>query len=582
VNARIASMENLIARDPGGRNVFALMIRDQLRLAAQSLLLARRVGIVTGFFVKQACAGETDGPPGAVVLGEALRRCGITVDYITDRAGSRILQSLGVKPRVDDLNYLVDASPTHLVAIERVGRTHDGCYRNMKGEDISDVTVPLDRLFIEALDRGVVTIGIGDGGNEIGMGKVFASALTNVINGPKIASIVSTDYCIAAGVSNWGAYGLAAAMSVLVEKDLLCDSAVIVRHVETAVSSAGAVDGRTGERSTTVDGLGLDESVRIVEELRNQIRPSPFEDKKPLRIGVMGFGQTGRATARLLAAHGHRVFVSDFANDSIVDSDSLEAVETGGHSAAFLQQCDFVVTSPGVRPDTKVLAALRRAAIPIISDLEVADQLCEKEVIAVTGTTGKRTTVECIQHIFAASGDVVPIGGNKGVPLAAILVDDPKAGRVALAVSSFQLETVVRFRPRVAIILNAQDAHLDRHRSVAEYIRTKSRIFMNQRSDDVLIVPWDDARLRSLSRKHHGRTMFISASQQVDEGAWRTGDTIHLRINGEHAQLRALAVGSYPFAENLLAGVVACRVCGVSVEKIKEALTHGAIPGSWS
>jgi uncharacterized protein YcsI (UPF0317 family) len=276
MNPHIARLESLIARDPGGRNMSALMIRDQLRLAATSLLRARRVGIVTGFFVPEVGAGETDGPPGAVVLGGALLRRGVSVDYLTDEHNAPILQALGVVPIVDCSHYLSDASPTHLVAIERVGRTADGSYRNMRGEDISNCTAPLDQLFLDAPALGVTTIGIGDGGNEIGMGKVFsespASAAASVGHDSKIASVVATDFCIVAGVSNWGAYGLTAALSVLCGEDLLFDSATIAAQIEKAVLVGGAVDGRTRAKAATVDGLGLDETVRMANELHEQIR----------------------------------------------------------------------------------------------------------------------------------------------------------------------------------------------------------------------------------------------------------------------------------------------------------------------
>ncbi len=274
MNSRIGRMETLIARDPGGRNVSSLMIRGQLGLAAESLLSARRVGIVTGFFVRAAGAGETDGPPGAVVLGQALLRRGVAVDYLTDECNAPILRALGVSPLVDWSDYLSEVRPTHLVAIERVGRTADGRYRNMRGEDITDWTAPLDQLFLDAPRGGVLTIGIGDGGNEIGMGNVFSSATGRVVDGADIASVVSTDFCIVAGVSNWGAYGLVGAMSAICKEDLLPASATIVGQIEDVVNLGGAVDGRTLAKTVTVDGLGVEETVEIVEGLRGAVRLS--------------------------------------------------------------------------------------------------------------------------------------------------------------------------------------------------------------------------------------------------------------------------------------------------------------------
>jgi D-glutamate cyclase-like protein/Mur ligase-like protein len=135
MNPLISSIENLIACDPGGRNIFGLMNKDQLRLAAQSLFLARRVALVSGFYILEADASETDGPPGTKLLGHVLERLGIDVDYITDPLNAPAFRALGLEPITDTEAYLDRAKPTHLVSIERVGRGADGRYRNMRGID---------------------------------------------------------------------------------------------------------------------------------------------------------------------------------------------------------------------------------------------------------------------------------------------------------------------------------------------------------------------------------------------------------------------------------------------------------------
>jgi len=565
-------MENLIASDPGGRNVFGLVIGDQLRLAAQSLRLARRVGIVSGFFVPAAGAGETDGPPGAYAVGRALEKLGVIVDYLTDHWNAALLQAIGVKPLTNLERYLDSAEPTHLVSIERAGRGRDGRYRNMRGDDISATTAPLDELFMEATRRGFTTIGIGDGGNEIGMGKVFAETLAGVPHGKEIACIVPTDFCIAAGVSNWGAYGLAGALSVLAQRDLLPSPAECIETVERMVRDAGAVDGRTHRREPTVDGLPLTDTLRMIEDIRSLIKPSPLESGRRLRVGVLGYGETGRAAARLLSKHGHAVRISDDGEVTVDAKLQAEAVETGRHTPEFLQACDLVVASPGVRPDSAIRGELHARGIPVMSELELAYQLCDRPIIGVTGTIGKRTTVETIQRLFQAARRPIRIGGNKGAPLSAILAEADKSGGpsgrdvpIALAVSSFQLETIVHFRPHIAVVLNIDEAHLDRHRSIAEYIRIKSRIFMNHRPDDVLILPFDDERLRPLARKHHGRTLFISRRQEVDRGAWLAGDRVRVNLDGllEECPVAIGPLAGAYFPEDLLSAALVARLHGI-------------------
>ncbi len=576
MNPRITSIENLVASDPGGRNVFGLVQRDQLRLAAQSLRLARRVAIVSGFFIREAGAGETDGPPGAKVLGNALSSLDIEVDYITDAPNAPLFKALGLRPITDVHDYLDKAQPTHIVSIERVGRGHDGRYRNMRGQDITDVTAPLDELFTEASRRGLTTIGIGDGGNEIGMGKVFPDTLSTIENGRTIATVVSTDFCIAAGVSNWGAYGLTGALSVFASRDLLPSAKEAARDIYRIVREGNAVDGVTHKSEPTIDGVELAASLRMLESIRRHIAPSPLERGEPLIVGVLGYGRTGRAAAALLAEHGHRVCISDEGPVTLEPGTIAAGVETGGHSIEFLSACDLIVRSPGVPADSPILDALHRRGIPVISELELGYQLGVQTspwrpspLIGVTGTIGKRTTVQLMQRVFASAQRPMRIGGNRGEPLSALLPQHRSGGPVAIAVSSFQLETVVHFRPDIAILLNVDEAHLDRHRSIAEYVRIKSRIFMNQNPDDALILPFDDPRMRMLARKHHGRTFFFSTRQAVDRGAWLVDGTIRSNVDGA---IETVGPADPTFPDNVLATVIAARLSGLDGGQIARAM----------
>ncbi|MBU0717705.1 MAG: UDP-N-acetylmuramoyl-L-alanine--D-glutamate ligase, partial [Planctomycetes bacterium] len=126
------------------------------------------------------------------------------------------------------------------------------------------------------------------------------------------------------------------------------------------------------------------------------------------------------------------------------------------------------------------------------------------------------------------------------------------------------------FSPRVAILLNINKAHLDRHRSLAEYARVKSRIFMNHRPNDILILNFDDARVRPLARKHQGRTFFVSQQQVLDRGAWLQDGVARVNINGTVEELGEAAP---PLVENFLAAVVAARACGIEPEQLARALT---------
>jgi hypothetical protein len=265
---RIATIQSLIAQDPGGRGIASLVQPGHLRLAAESLLKASRVLIVSGFYIPSMGAGETDGPPGALAIGNALTSLEIEIAYATDTLNRPLFEALRMAPLFgDDPDLLERVNPTHLLSIERVGPAADGRCYNMRGEALSEGAGNFGDLFRLAVARGLPTVGIGDGGNEIGMGRVAAEVARSVPNGARIACVVPTDFLIVAGVSNWGGYGLAGALSVLAERDLL-PSADQARAAVLTIWRAGAVDGRTRKAEPTVDGLELEQSLRVLEAVR--------------------------------------------------------------------------------------------------------------------------------------------------------------------------------------------------------------------------------------------------------------------------------------------------------------------------
>ena len=273
-----------LARDPAD-NLFTAC-RDDLAAACRSIVEhpAPRVGVVTGFMIPSVDppTGETDGPPGALFLARAFQHLGIPTVMLSDAAGYHALwtglEHLGLATAVPlvDLPMTLDpaavwhsARPvTHLVAVERCGPTADGRNHTMRGRDITDLTSPAHLLFEGS--RDYVTIGIGDGGNEIGMGKVpFATIARNIPNGDRVACRTATDHLIVAGISNWGAYALAAGVMVLRGKvDVgLFDADRERALLELLVERGPLVDGVTGQRTATVDGLAFEEYARPLQRM---------------------------------------------------------------------------------------------------------------------------------------------------------------------------------------------------------------------------------------------------------------------------------------------------------------------------
>jgi hypothetical protein len=276
-----------LARDP--RDNLFTACRDDFAHACRSLAETPHpcLAIVTGFFIPHAQppCGETDGPLGALFLARAGQALGIEVALLTDdfcRQALEIgLQVCGLAEKVRNPflpEKVPDASfrPTHLLALERVGPGRDGRCRNMHGRDVTDEMAPAHRLFEDAARRTppLTTLGIGDGGNEIGMGKIAPDVIArNIPHGERISCCVPTDHLIVAGVSNWGAYALAAGMAVLRRQRLPASLFDVEREREllcVMVEQGPLVDGVTARPTVSVDGLAFDdyaEPLRRIGEL---------------------------------------------------------------------------------------------------------------------------------------------------------------------------------------------------------------------------------------------------------------------------------------------------------------------------
>jgi D-glutamate cyclase-like, C-terminal len=272
---RLDPIDHLLALDPGRRGIAGFFVPGGALGAARALMGARRVLVATGFVVADGLP-ETDGPPGAAVLGRGLRRLGAQVRYTSDPVVLPVLEaSLRALDEPLDVfaypegpeagaNVLKRERATHLVAIERPGRGRSGDYLNARGVSVAQWNRPLDEMFLRARRaRRPVTIGVGDGGNEIGMGRVRARLVREGALMARIASVVAVDHLVVAGVSNWGAYGIVAQLGRLTRQPLLHTPTEERKMIDACVS-AGAVDGLTRRCEPTVDALDADTHAAVV------------------------------------------------------------------------------------------------------------------------------------------------------------------------------------------------------------------------------------------------------------------------------------------------------------------------------
>lgn len=235
--------------------------------------------ITTGFYILTAGASETDGPPGAIAIGDALQALDYEVVYVTDQYTVPIISDVvGSRARVVDFPVtdddaskvfsdalLKELNPSVLIAIERCGLSDDGLYRNMGGRDITAYTARVDHMFTDH----PASVGVGDGGNEIGMGSL-ASVITTVPTLVKHPCQTKTTELVLASVSNWGGYGLVAALSEKKGRNLLpsveYEQEILQRNVRL-----GAVDGMSAKSEFKVDGFTMEENSQMVERLHRYL-----------------------------------------------------------------------------------------------------------------------------------------------------------------------------------------------------------------------------------------------------------------------------------------------------------------------
>ena len=293
---------------------------------------------------------------------------------------------------------------------------------------------------------------------------------------------------------------------------------------------------------------------------------------KDKRVVVVGLGTSGIAACRVLAARGARVIATDAKSRERVSADVLAlqgqgiALVLGGHAGAKLPQADLVVVSPGV-PMFAELAEAERRGVRIWGEVELAVQALTKPapVVAIGGTNGKSTTTSLVGALLERAGKRTFVGGNLGEPLAAHV--DESFDVVVLEVSSFQMERVEAFRPKVSVLLNVTPDHLDRYPSEQAYADAKGNAFVRQTTDDLAVVPArDDVCLRQ-ARRGQARIVTFGegeADVSVRADAIVDGDTTYPRskiaLQGGHNAL------------NVAAALAAIRPFGIDSDVVADVL----------
>ncbi|MGH7830970.1 MAG: UDP-N-acetylmuramoyl-L-alanine--D-glutamate ligase, partial [Candidatus Binatia bacterium] len=298
---------------------------------------------------------------------------------------------------------------------------------------------------------------------------------------------------------------------------------------------------------------------------------------KGKRVMVLGVARTGSATARFLVQQGAEVVVTDRrgAEGLKEELDTLAGLpiryRLGGEDMRWLEGVESVIPSPGVPPSNPLLSEAQRRGIEILSEIELAYRFLRCPLVAVTGTNGKSTTTTLIGEALKAQGLRVFTGGNIGQPLIGF-ASGPWDWGVA-EISSFQLEWVEQFRPRIAVLLNLTEDHLDRYPDFASYRAAKERIFRAQEQEDAAVLNRDDPFVWAMRERLRSR-VFSFGWKEAPRGTFTTGKTILWRDEAteEEFPISRVKIQGVHNVENLMAVITVAKLLQVPRETIQEVI----------
>ena len=304
---------------------------------------------------------------------------------------------------------------------------------------------------------------------------------------------------------------------------------------------------------------------------------------KNKRVLVVGLGKSGLSAAMFLRGLGARVTVSDTRSAVALEKEIpalLEAgvmVEAGGHGLLTFRRQDLIVVSPGVPMDTPEVAQAVTFGLPVIGELELASRYLLGQVVAITGSNGKTTTTTLVGKIFADAGVPTLVGGNIGLPVIDLVAESRADTTSVLEVSSFQLETVEAFHPKIAVVLNITPDHLDRHGSFEAYAAAKARITEQQGPEDFLVLNAEDKPTQMVAAKTKAQIYWFSGRRPIKQGAFVHGESIlFIAREGEKAEpvmpVSEISLKGAHNVENVLAAVCVARLAGIPAETIRASV----------
>jgi UDP-N-acetylmuramoylalanine--D-glutamate ligase len=304
-------------------------------------------------------------------------------------------------------------------------------------------------------------------------------------------------------------------------------------------------------------------------------------DLKNKKITIIGAVRSGVGAAKLIKKVGGIPFVSDMADEKLLKEfvDELQEenieFETGGHTDR-VYDCEMMVVSPGVPNDAPLLINARKNHISLISEVELSYRYCKGNIIAITGTNGKTTTTSLCGHVFNQCGRNTFVAGNIGLAFSEIALDVEENEFVALEVSSFQLDLIDKFKPKVAMILNITPDHLNRYDdSIDMYAASKQKIYGNQDAGDYLILNKDNGAVLNYLKDHKSKSFYFSLNDEPDNGCFKENEKIHFKKNGKETfscNVSDIKIKGEHNLANAMAVICAAKIFKLDNHKIIKAL----------
>ena len=303
---------------------------------------------------------------------------------------------------------------------------------------------------------------------------------------------------------------------------------------------------------------------------------------KGKKVLVFGAGKSGIGAADLLNAVGACPILYDGKAD--LDKESILHKISGNYQLPVYagelpkeveKSLDLVVLSPGVPTDLPLVKGFYQQGTPVWGEVELAYQTGKGEVLAITGTNGKTTTTALLGKIMADARPSVFVVGNIGTPYTSKALEMKDDTITVAEISSFQLETIWKFAPKVSAILNITEDHLNRHHTMAEYIRVKELITSNQGPEDVCVLNYEDEVLRKFGENIVPKVVYFSSLRKLDQGIYLDGDQIILKTEKEEIPIvktEELKILGRHNHENVMAAAAMAYYAGVSVESIRKSV----------